>query len=181
MSNAHLAYLKMPSLDYDMQTDSGERGWTGTWFQHTEEESMTAKDTPLLKQHITETSCFFSLSVPKGLTRIYSLKLEGVKQAQKDGWEQEADKLTGLIEKDQSMIAASLSRRVFIRVWCVCPLTPFLGLGQATDDRIWQHVARAARRAAQPREYAAHAGGAVLCARGAGLLGGDVGELGEAR
>ena len=78
MSNAHLAYLKMPSLDYDMQTDSGERGWTGTWFQHTEEESMTAKDTPFLKQHITETSCFFSLSVPKGLTRIYSLKLEGV-------------------------------------------------------------------------------------------------------
>ncbi|KAI4528597.1 glycoside hydrolase family 3 protein [Schizophyllum commune Loenen D] len=77
-SEGATAYLKMPSLDYDIQTDSGERGWTGHWFQHTEEESMTPKDTPFLEQHITETSCFFSLSVPKGLTRIYSLKLKGV-------------------------------------------------------------------------------------------------------
>ncbi|PCH44336.1 hypothetical protein WOLCODRAFT_138943 [Wolfiporia cocos MD-104 SS10] len=44
-----------------------------------------------------------------------SHKLEGVKQAQKDGWEQEADKYTVLIEEDQAAIAAALSRRVFIR------------------------------------------------------------------
>lgn len=44
-----------------------------------------------------------------------SLKLEGVKQARKDGWEVEADKLSGLIEKDQASIAAALNRRVFIR------------------------------------------------------------------
>ncbi|KAI0924711.1 hypothetical protein AcW2_005512 [Taiwanofungus camphoratus] len=44
-----------------------------------------------------------------------SLKLETVKQTQKDGWEQEADKITVLIEKDQAAIAAQLNRRVFIR------------------------------------------------------------------
>lgn len=44
-----------------------------------------------------------------------SLKLEGVKAAQKDGWKEEADKLAGLVEKDHAAIAAALSRRVFIR------------------------------------------------------------------
>ena len=44
-----------------------------------------------------------------------SLKLENVKQAQKDHWQDEADKLTVLIEKDQAGIAAALNRRVFIR------------------------------------------------------------------
>ncbi|KAI0666812.1 hypothetical protein C8Q78DRAFT_1107213 [Trametes maxima] len=42
-------------------------------------------------------------------------KLEGVRQTKKDGWEHEADKLTGAIEKDQATIAALLARRVFIR------------------------------------------------------------------
>ena len=46
-----------------------------------------------------------------------SLKLEGVKQAKKDGWEEEADKLSGAVEKDQAAIAAALNRRVFIRAW----------------------------------------------------------------
>ncbi len=44
-----------------------------------------------------------------------SLKLENVKQAQKDGWQDEADKISGNIEKDQAAIAAALNRRVFIR------------------------------------------------------------------
>ncbi|KIK61749.1 hypothetical protein GYMLUDRAFT_73257 [Collybiopsis luxurians FD-317 M1] len=44
-----------------------------------------------------------------------SLKLEGVKSAQKEGWQDEADKLVAVIEKDQATIAAQLSRRVFIR------------------------------------------------------------------
>ncbi|KAJ4474739.1 hypothetical protein C8J55DRAFT_518533 [Lentinula edodes] len=44
-----------------------------------------------------------------------SLKLDGIKAAQKDGWQDEADKLVAAIEKDQATIAAQLSRRVFIR------------------------------------------------------------------
>lgn len=48
-----------------------------------------------------------------------SLKLEGVKQAKKDNWQVEADKLSVSIEKDQAAIAAALNRRVFIRAWYV--------------------------------------------------------------
>ena len=44
-------------------------------------------------------------------------KLETVRQAKKEGWEHEADKLTVSIEKDQATIAALLARRVFIRAW----------------------------------------------------------------
>jgi len=44
-----------------------------------------------------------------------SLKLEGVKAAQKEGWQEESDKIIVAIEKDQATIAAQLNRRVFIR------------------------------------------------------------------
>ena len=46
-----------------------------------------------------------------------SLKLEAVRQARKENWQEEADKLSGMIEKDQATIAAQLNRRVFIRAW----------------------------------------------------------------
>ena len=46
-----------------------------------------------------------------------SSKLEGVKAAQKEGWENEVDRFIGLIERDQAAIAAQLNRRVFIRAW----------------------------------------------------------------
>lgn len=44
-----------------------------------------------------------------------SMKLEGIKAALKDGWQDDADRIIGLIEKDQATIATLLNRRVFIR------------------------------------------------------------------
>ncbi|KAF9266966.1 hypothetical protein L218DRAFT_1074801 [Marasmius fiardii PR-910] len=44
-----------------------------------------------------------------------SVKMDGIKAAQKEGWQDEVDKLAAGIEKDQATIAAQLSRRVFIR------------------------------------------------------------------
>lgn len=44
-----------------------------------------------------------------------SMKLEGVKAAMKDGWQDDADRIIGLIEKDQAIITTLLNRRVFIR------------------------------------------------------------------
>ncbi|KAH9479355.1 Sorting nexin MVP1 [Psilocybe cubensis] len=44
-----------------------------------------------------------------------SVKLDGIRAAQKENWQEEAEKLTAMIEKDQATIAAQLSRRVFIR------------------------------------------------------------------
>jgi sorting nexin-8 len=46
-----------------------------------------------------------------------SSKLEGIKTAQKEGWETEVDRLIGLIERDQATIATQLNRRVFVRAW----------------------------------------------------------------
>ncbi|KAF9223972.1 hypothetical protein BS17DRAFT_829865 [Gyrodon lividus] len=44
-----------------------------------------------------------------------SMKLEGIKAAQRDGWQEDADRVVVLIEKDQATIASLLNRRVFIR------------------------------------------------------------------
>jgi sorting nexin-8 len=46
-----------------------------------------------------------------------SLKMEGIKAVQKDGWQEEVDRMIGLIEKDQATITSQLHRRVFIRSW----------------------------------------------------------------
>lgn len=48
-----------------------------------------------------------------------SVKLDGIKASAKDGWEEEADRLTSLIEKDKAGISQQLARRVFIRAWYV--------------------------------------------------------------
>jgi len=48
-----------------------------------------------------------------------SLKLEGIKAVQKEGWQDEADRIVGTIEKDQATIVSQLNRRVFIRSWYV--------------------------------------------------------------
>lgn len=47
----------------------------------------------------------------------FSLKLEGIKAAKKDGWQEDADRVLVLIEKDQATIGSLLQRRVFIRAW----------------------------------------------------------------
>ncbi|PPQ64781.1 hypothetical protein CVT24_007867 [Panaeolus cyanescens] len=44
-----------------------------------------------------------------------SVKLDGIRAAQKENWQEEAERLTAAIEKDQATIAAQLSRRIFIR------------------------------------------------------------------
>jgi len=42
-------------------------------------------------------------------------KLEGIRVAAKDGWQEEVDRLSNAVEKDQAMIASLMNRRVFIR------------------------------------------------------------------
>jgi len=69
---------------------------------------------------------------------ITSVKLDGVRAALRDNWQDEADRLTAMIEKDQATIAAQMSRRVFIRAWCVpIPLNPV----QWVFTSFQQHVA----------------------------------------
>lgn len=47
----------------------------------------------------------------------FSLKLESIKATKKDGWQEDADRVLVLIEKDQATIGSLLQRRVFIRAW----------------------------------------------------------------
>lgn len=42
-------------------------------------------------------------------------KLEGIRVAAKDGWQEEVDKLSNAVEKDQATISSLMNRRVFIR------------------------------------------------------------------
>ena len=43
------------------------------------------------------------------------MRLEGIRSAQKEGWEVEVDKLGAGIERDQASITTYLQRRIFIR------------------------------------------------------------------
>lgn len=70
-------YMEMPILDYELFTPSGERGWTGTWYAHQDDESMTAINTPYSTRLVDETRIFISTSAPKGITRRWTMKLEG--------------------------------------------------------------------------------------------------------
>jgi sorting nexin-8 len=53
----------------------------------------------------------------KKRVELTQVKLESIRAAQKDGWEGEAEKFVGSIEKDQATITAQLNRRVYIRAW----------------------------------------------------------------
>ncbi|KAF8552820.1 glycoside hydrolase family 3 protein [Imleria badia] len=70
-------YMEMPTLDFELTTPSGERGWVGTWYAHECDESMTALKTPYQTRVVDETRIFISTSAPKGITRRWTMKLEG--------------------------------------------------------------------------------------------------------
>ncbi|KAJ7489184.1 beta-glucosidase [Mycena latifolia] len=71
------AYLTSPSLDYELFTEDGKRGWTGSWHSHVDDESMTPLDEPLKSDHLDETRIFISTSAPEALTKRWTLKLRG--------------------------------------------------------------------------------------------------------
>ena len=50
--------MTMPTLDFDMQTEEGKRGWTGYWYAHEDDESMVPLAEPIRTQYIDETKIF---------------------------------------------------------------------------------------------------------------------------
>ncbi|KDQ59962.1 glycoside hydrolase family 3 protein [Jaapia argillacea MUCL 33604] len=77
-------YMTLPSLDYDIFTPSGQPGWLGTWYSHTSPDSMTPLSVPFKKQVIDETRIFISAEAPVGITKRWTLKLEGVIKREED-------------------------------------------------------------------------------------------------
>lgn len=69
--------MTMPSLDFDLFTEDGKRGWIGTWYKHESDESMTVVEEPFSSGLVDETKIFISLSAPKGITRRWTLRLNG--------------------------------------------------------------------------------------------------------
>nr|ADX07318.1 putative beta-glucosidase [Flammulina velutipes] len=70
-------FRSLPTLDYELVTENGERGWVGEWFSHQDDESMTPLAAPLSSRIIDETRLFISTSAPSGITRRWTMKLRG--------------------------------------------------------------------------------------------------------
>lgn len=80
-----LAYKTMPSLDYEMFTASGERGWIASWHKHAGNDSMEMVDDVYEEMLLDETRVFVSVDAPKGITRRWTVKLRGqLKPREKD-------------------------------------------------------------------------------------------------
>ncbi|KAG6844543.1 hypothetical protein H0H87_006027 [Tephrocybe sp. NHM501043] len=71
------AYMTMPTLENELVTSSGERGWIGSWHSHESDDSLTPVENVLETRHIDETRMFISTSVPKNITKRWSLRLRG--------------------------------------------------------------------------------------------------------
>ena len=68
--------MTLPSLDFDIYTEEGERGWIGSWFNNGPD-NITAIGEPVKVQLVDETNILVSTSAPKGLTEAWTLKLQG--------------------------------------------------------------------------------------------------------
>lgn len=71
------AYMQMPSLDYEIFTADGRRGWIGEWYSHENDDSMTPLPKPIGERYIDETRIFFSTSYDSRLTKRWTMKLRG--------------------------------------------------------------------------------------------------------
>jgi beta-glucosidase len=76
-SEGTMAYKTLPPLDYDMYNETGSRGWVLTWHKHEDDDSFTPLDDPLETQLVNHSRLVIGTLVPKGLTRIWTIKLRG--------------------------------------------------------------------------------------------------------
>ena len=67
-------YKSLPSLELEIFTPSGERGWIGHWHCNVND-SLTPHDEVLETKLIDETRMFIGISAPQGITRRWTLKL----------------------------------------------------------------------------------------------------------
>ncbi|KAG5642853.1 hypothetical protein DXG03_002030 [Asterophora parasitica] len=71
-------YQSLPTLENELLTPSGERGWLGTWHSHEDDDSLVPLTTePIETRVVDETRIFISTSIPAGITRKWTLRLNG--------------------------------------------------------------------------------------------------------
>lgn len=79
------AYKLMPSLDYEIFTPSGERGWIASWYSHVDETGFEIKPEPLKEHLVDETNIIVSDEAPEDITKRWTMKLKGqLKPREKD-------------------------------------------------------------------------------------------------
>lgn len=69
--------MTLPTLEYELTTADGKDGWTASWFAHKSDDSMEPVSEVYKEQYVDETRCFISDGAPKGITKRWSLKLQG--------------------------------------------------------------------------------------------------------
>lgn len=67
----------LPTLEPELLTPDGKAGWTGSWYSHKSDDSMEPLPEPMKKQFVDETKLFILTSHPKGITKRWSLVMEG--------------------------------------------------------------------------------------------------------
>jgi beta-glucosidase len=76
-----VVFKAMPSLDFDIVTLAGRRGWLGTWHRHESDDGMIVVEEPVQTRVIDETRILLDLSESAGLkddiTRKWTLRLRG--------------------------------------------------------------------------------------------------------
>jgi beta-glucosidase len=72
-----LAYKSLPTLEHEIFTSSGERGWVGSWHSHVDGDGLIPHDEVLKTQLIDVTRMFIDLSTPQGITKHWTLNLRG--------------------------------------------------------------------------------------------------------
>lgn len=50
--------MQMPTLENDIVTEDGRKGWIGTFHPHESDDSMVAIDKPILTRYVDETRIF---------------------------------------------------------------------------------------------------------------------------
>ena len=70
-------HKSLPTLERDIVTASGERGWIGSWHSHVNDDSLIPCEEVFVTQLIDETRMFIEASAPPGITKHWTLKLRG--------------------------------------------------------------------------------------------------------
>ena len=71
------AFMTLPTLDFDVVTATGQRGWLGSWYNHESDNSMVVVEEPVHTKVIDETRIHLDHAVPGVVTRRWTLRLRG--------------------------------------------------------------------------------------------------------
>ena len=71
------AFMTLPTLDFDLVTATGQRGWLGSWYNHESDNSMVVVEEPVHTKVIDEMRIHLDHAVPGVVTRRWTLRLRG--------------------------------------------------------------------------------------------------------